>query len=107
MLLRVVLLCCIVAIAMAANLKGSNNSDKKIMKKLKSQGYKPIGGGYWQNSFDYFFANGAHDPKLWSKMGDVAGNVKYLGAGYAADSFNGYFRGKKLASTYRRAEKLA
>lgn len=96
MLLRVVLLCCIVAIAMAANLKGSNNSDKKIMKKLKSQGYKPIGGGYWQKSFDYFFANGAHDPKLWIKIGDVAGNVKSLGAGYAADSFNGYFRGKKL-----------
>jgi hypothetical protein len=35
MLLRVVLLCCIVAIAMAANLKGSNNSDKKNYEEIK------------------------------------------------------------------------
>ena len=37
MLLRVVLLCCIVAIAMAANLKGSNNNDKIIFSVLTTK----------------------------------------------------------------------
>ena len=91
--LRFILICCVIALAASANLKGKND---KIIKKLKRQGYKPLGGGYWKTNFNYFFANGAYDPKLWVQLADVSGSLKNIGAAYATDAFDAYFEGKKL-----------
>ncbi len=91
--LIVFLICCLVAPASSANLKGK---DDETLKELNRQGYKQIGGGYFKNSFEYFFANSAHDPKLWTKLDSVDGSLKSLGSNYATDSFNAYFEGKKF-----------
>lgn len=93
---RAIIALCLIVGATSANLKASTGGDDQVLERLRRDGYKPLGSGYWQNSFDYFFASGSTDPKRWLKIGDVSGNLKNLGAGYAVDAFNGYFRGREI-----------
>ena len=93
---RTIVAFCLVLSATSANLKATNGGNGEVIKRLRKAGYKPLGSGYWKNSFDYFFATGSTNPREWLQMGDVSGNLKNLGAGYAVDAFNGYYRGRQI-----------
>ena len=61
-------------------------------------GYLPLGEGYFKekDGFSYYFANQSYNPKDWTTLPDVSGELKSKKGGYACSLNECFFEGEKM-----------